>query len=98
VGNYTVQIWYTDNRIGIFEHNKEYNLTVVVFVPKPPIVFHYTLWDFISMGLFGMIPVLIVFGFIWSKRKHKKIEEQGMTVDEWKIFQKIMEEEEEKLK
>ncbi len=95
--NYTVQLWYTDNKIGIFNHSKEYNITVVVFTPPPPIIFHYTWWDYTTMGLFAMIPVLIVIGYWRSRRTHAEIEAKGMSMDEWKLFQSVMDEEEKKL-
>jgi hypothetical protein len=98
VGNYTVLLRYTDGKLGIFNHSKEYNITVVVFVPPVKPVFHYSWWDFTSLGLFAMIPVLIFVGYLRSRRTHKEIEAKGMTVDEWKLFQEVMDSEENKLK
>jgi PKD domain len=98
VGNYTVLLRYTDGKLGIFNHSKEYNITVVVFVPPVKPVFHYTWWDYTSMGLFAMIPVLMIIGYLRSRRTHREIEAKGMTVDEWKLFQEVMDSEENKLK
>lgn len=98
VGNYTVQLWYTDNKIGIFNHSKMWNITVVVEIPYVPPVFHYTWWDYTSMGLFGMIPVLLVVSYLRSRRTHAEIEAKGMTMDEWKLYQEVMAETGEKLK
>jgi hypothetical protein len=96
-GNFTVLLKYTDGKIGIFNHSKEYNITVVVDIPPEKVVFHYTWWDYTSMGLFAMIPILIFVGYLRSRRTHKEIEAKGMTVDEWKLFQEVMDSEEKRL-
>jgi hypothetical protein len=97
VGNYTVKLSYTDNKIGIFNHSKEYNITIAVEIPYVPPKFHYSWWDYTSMFLFGMIPVAIAISYIRSRRTHREIEAKGMTVDEWKLYQEVMDESSKKL-
>ena len=50
-GEYTIVIWYTDNKSGLFEHSKYYNVTVVVKVPPPVVHKYWDWWDYTSLGL-----------------------------------------------
>jgi hypothetical protein len=52
IGEFVITIWYTDNKTGLFEHSKHYNVTVTVKEPSPPVNKHWTTWDYISFGLF----------------------------------------------
>lgn len=90
VGKYVVEVWYTDYEyLGLFNHSKYYNLTVSVDVPPVIVVDRWSWWDYTSLGLFCMIPVLIAVNFIRVRRRQREIEEQGMTMDEWKLRQSI---------
>jgi hypothetical protein len=85
LGNYTVKIWYTDNKIGVFNHTKESNVTVKVKTPVVVVPIIWTWWDYTSLALFCMIPVTIAMQFVFMKRRRKSIEAEGMSVDEWKL-------------
>lgn len=90
-GTYGVMIWYTDNKTGMFDHQRLYNATP--FEIKAPVVIvveSWSWWDYTSLGLLCMIPVLIVIRFARTSRRLKVLEEQGMTYDEW-MLRKSME-------
>lgn len=90
VGNYTITVWYTDNKIGLFEHEKEY-LTIVT-IEEPLIVEKriWDWWDYFTLGLVGLIPVLIALRMIFVSRRRKMVEAQGMSLEEWKLVSKEM--------
>jgi len=93
LGNFTIKIWYTDNKTGLFNHQKLVNITLDV---KAPIVIAsnpWSWWDYTSLGLFCMIPILIVIRFVQMFRRRKAIEEQGMTYDEWRLRKSVDSEE-----
>lgn len=85
LGNYTVKIWYTDNKIGVFNHTKSSNVTVKVKNPVVIVPIIWSWWDFTSLGLFCMIPVVIAIQFLFMARRRRAIESEGMSVDEWKL-------------
>lgn len=85
LGNYTVKIWYTDNKIGVFNHNKSSNVTVKVKTPVVVVPLIWSWWDYTSLGLFCMIPVVIAIQFLFMARRRRAIESEGMSVDEWKL-------------
>jgi hypothetical protein len=74
---YQITITYTDNKIGLFEHSKIYNITVSVKV-TPPIVHNY--WralDYISLAVLISI---FVFPVIWAfvgMRRRKRMDMEG---------------------
>jgi hypothetical protein len=85
LGNYTVKIWYTDNKIGVFNHTKSSNVTVKVKTPVVVVKDTWSWWDYTSLGLFCMIPVLIALQYLFMARRRKAIESEGMSVEEWKL-------------
>lgn len=85
IGNYTVDLWYTDNMIGVFNHSKRYNVTVTVKVPIIIQPVTWSWWDYTSLGLFCMIPVAVAVQYVMMTRRRKAIENEGMTVEEWKL-------------
>jgi len=89
IGNYSMVIWYSDNKTGLFDHNKRANISLEID-DAPVIVTHpWSWWDYTSLGLFCMIPVLIVARFVQMSRRRKAIEEQGMTYDEWRLMKSV---------
>jgi len=93
VGDYVVKIWYTDNKTGLFNHVKLVNITLEIDAPVVIASNPWSWWDYTSLGLICMIPVLIVIRFVQNSRRRKAIEEQGMTYDEWRLRKSIDSEE-----
>lgn len=93
LGNFSMTIWYTDNKVGLFNHYKHTNVTIDV--QAIPEVVHniWSWWDYTSLGLVCMIPVLLVVRFIQVSHRRKIIEEEGMTYDEWKLLKSVEAEE-----
>jgi hypothetical protein len=73
-GEYQITIWYTDNKIGLFEHAKYYNVTVTV--KELPTVIHdyWTLWDYICLNLLIFAIVLPVLWAIIGIQKKRRME------------------------
>ena len=85
-GTYEVKIWYTDNKTGWFDHERLYNATPFEIKAPVAIVTHsWSWWDYTSLGLICMIPIVIVIRFAQASRRRKVIEEQGMSYDEWML-------------
>jgi hypothetical protein len=84
-GSYVIVIWYSDNILGFGEHQQYYNLTVDVNVPTIVPKKVWSWWDYTSLAVFSMIPVLIVVNLIRVQRKRKAVEDEGMTLEEWKV-------------
>jgi hypothetical protein len=92
-GNYTMQIWYTDNKTGLFNHHKMTNITIRIAAPIVKASDIWSWWDYTSLGLVCMIPVLVVIRFVQMSRRRRFIEDQGMTYDEWKLMKSVKAEE-----
>lgn len=90
VGVYLVELWYTDNEYyGLFNHSKYWNLTVRVEEERVVFVDRWSWWDYTSLALVCMIPVLIVINYLRLRKRIREIEQQGMTLDEWKLRKSI---------
>ncbi len=79
-GEYQITIWYTDNKIGLFEHSKTYNVTVSVKIPPPLISNHWRPLDYISLAV---LLSLIALPFIWAllgMRRRKRLDLEGGVV------------------
>ena len=88
-GDYVAVLVVTDNKVGGFNHTRTYILPLKV--DAPPVIFHQTWdwWDYASLALFIMMPVLAVAGAIQNRRHRRQIEDQGMTYDEWKLKREV---------
>jgi hypothetical protein len=92
LGTYTIIVQYTDNNIGAgLVHNKTIEATVKVGEIPPVIHGYWDWWDYTSLGLFLMIPVLITLRVVTVYRRRKQLEEAGMTLEEWKLTRDISE-------
>lgn len=89
-GDYVVVLVVTDNKVGGFNHTRTYILPLKV--DDPPVIFHqiWDWWDYASLALFIMMPVLSVAGAIQNRRHRRQIEDQGMTYDEWKLKREVV--------
>ncbi len=86
-GSYVILISYTDNIQGFGEHHLNYNLTVDVSVPTIVPKKVWSTWDYTSLAIFAMVPVLIIVNLVRLQRKRKAVENKGMSLEEWKIHQ-----------
>ena len=86
IGNYTVHINYTDSKIGLSEHDMNVTLDVKIYEPRPYIPVIWDWWDYTSLSLFCMIPVIAVVRFVMVGRQRKQLEKEGMTLEEWKLI------------
>ena len=87
VGQYMIELWYTDNKSGLLNHSKYYNLTVKVEIPPPIIIKRWSWWDYTSLALFALIPVLVAVRLYYVARQRRLIEAQGMTLEEYRLIQ-----------
>ena len=85
VGKYTVTIFYTDNKIGLLNHTKFINATVTVDVPRVIKIVKWDWWDYTSLTIVGMIPVAIAARFYLIDKRRKRLEEEGISLDEAKL-------------
>jgi len=92
LGNYAMVIWYTDNKTGLFDHQRQVNVSLEIDAPSAIVTHTLSWWDYTSLGLFCMIPVLVAVRFVQMSRRRKAIEEQGMTYDEWRLRKSVDEE------
>lgn len=93
IGNYSVRIYLTDNKMGLLNHTKSYQVPVRVYVRPPTVVDRWNWWDYTSLALFASMPILILIWFLRLRQKRKQIELQGMTYDEWKLRKEVDSEE-----
>ena len=87
VGRYNVTIWFTDNQLGLLNHTKLYNAVVSVNVPTVKVVTGWSWWDYTSLALLAMIPVVFVLNALRIRGVRRKVEEKGMTLEEMKLLQ-----------
>ncbi len=89
-GSYTVTVWYSDNKIGGgLDHNKSIESTVSVRIVEAPKHSYWDWWDYTGLGMFMMIPVLIAMHLVVTSRRRKRLEEQGMTLEEWELIRSV---------
>jgi len=93
LGDYLIQIFYSDNKVGLGEHSKVRNVTIKVDEPPVVVKTSWSWWDYTSLGLVCMMPVLVVLRFIQMARRRRSIEDMGMTYDEWKLLKSVRDEE-----
>ncbi len=89
-GDYVITLILTDNKIGgHFNHTGKYIIPIRVDVPAPVIHHYWDWWDYTSLALFMMVPVLLIAWTFQTRRHRRQIEDQGMTYDEWKIRKEV---------
>jgi hypothetical protein len=87
IGNFTIVLNYTDNKVGSLNHSKTYTLTVqtkIVYIAPPE---EWSWWDYTTLGLVCLVPVGLV---IWMHRvsQHRRmLDKEGLTSDEWRLLQ-----------
>jgi hypothetical protein len=93
IGTYIVNLNVTDNRIGKGQH--AFNLSFNVKIALEPIatVDYWSWWDFASLSLFLMIPVVIVVWLVFARRRQRELDDAGVTYDQWLVRKKEIQEE-----
>jgi len=84
-GTFTIVINWTDNKIGILDHVGNITSVITVFVPavNPPDTWSW--WDYTSLGLFLMIPIVILVRMIIVGRRRRAYEARGTSLEEMKL-------------
>jgi hypothetical protein len=85
-GTKKIEVMYTDNKVGLFDHLLYQNLTVEVKITPPVIIKRWSWWDYTSLILVALIPVLIVLRLTMVNIKRKRLEQQGLSLEEWKLI------------
>jgi hypothetical protein len=93
LGKYNVTINYTDNQIGLGIHEKSTKYLVRIDIRYESRADLWSWWDYTSIGLFSVIPVVAVAYFVYENRKRKRLEDEGMTLEEWKLRKQMSKEE-----
>ena len=89
IGNYTAILVLTDNKIGLFNHTVIFTLPIAVDLPRVIVRITWDWWDYTSLGLFLMIPIGSIAWGVMLRRQRRRIENEGMTYDEWKLKKEI---------
>jgi len=93
-GNYTVTIYIDDFKKSALTHEKNYSLPIRVWIKPPVETTAWNWWDYTSLGLVGMIPVMLGAWVVRMRLRHKLMEKQGMSYDEWKLRKQLEKESE----
>ena len=86
-GRYNVTIWYTDNQLGLLNHTKTYNAVVSVSVSYVRVPDNWNWWDYTALALLAAIPILAFLNLVRIRGLRRRLEEQGMTLEEMKLIQ-----------
>lgn len=95
-GEYNITVTFTDNRVGLFDHLKSVNVRIKIDMPRVVTKDNWSWWDYSSLGLVGLLPVLIIARMAMISRRRRRLEDQGFTLEEWKLIQTEMPGEEQK--
>ena len=88
LGSFTVQIWFTDNKFDDSWHNSSWNATVAVreaWVPESNL---WDLWDYLGLGIVLCSFGAIVAFTVYMRSFRRKLDDKGMTYEEYKIKKK----------
>jgi hypothetical protein len=88
-GQYTAVLVVTDNKIGRYNHTQTFILPIKVDVPRVIVHYGWDWWDYASLGMLLMIPILAIAWTLENRRHRRQIEDQGMSYDEWKLIKEI---------
>lgn len=95
-GVFNITITFTDNRVGLFDHIKSVKVSIKVDVPRAVVQDLWSWWDYTSLGLVCLMPILIVTRMAMIFRRRRLLEDRGYTLEEWKLMQSEMPGEEQK--
>ena len=86
---YNMTIVITDNKIGYLNHTVELKQPVVIYIQPAKAVVIWDWWDYTSLGFVLMIPVLIDARMLLISRRRKRLEEQGISLEEAKLRREL---------
>lgn len=90
VGSYNVTIWYSDNELfGSLTHEKIKEVEVTVDRPFDKVVDSWSWWDYTSLIAVLMVPVALVMNLVWTRRRRKRLEAQGISLEELELRESI---------
>ena len=90
VGSYNVTIRYSDNELfGTLTHERTKMLTVIVDTPFERVVDFWSWWDYTSLIAVLMVPVALVINLVWTRRRRKRLEAQGISLEELELRESI---------
>jgi hypothetical protein len=89
-GEHTITVWFTDNKVGLLNHSKVITAIVTVSEERVIVPHSWNWWDYMSLGLLCMIPVLVVVWFGNQRRRIRKLEAEGMTIEDERIQKERM--------
>lgn len=95
VGAYNITIWYTDNQIGLLTHNKEKYVVVTVGELYVAAEVHWNWWDYVSILLLVMVPVVLILNVRRIQIQRRRIEDEGISWEEMKLRESEMFDEQE---
>lgn len=91
VGRYNVTIRYSDNEIfGILTHEKIKMATVIVETPFDRLTDSWSWWDYTALIAVLMIPVALVLNLIRTRRWRRRLEAQGVSLEELKLRESVL--------
>lgn len=90
-GIYNITIAYTDNELyGVLTHERIKKATVVVEVPFERLVDAWSWWDYTALILVFLIPVSLVLNIVRSRRRRRRLEAQGITLEELQLRESVV--------
>jgi len=89
VGTYTIRIWIDDNKIGYEPHNVSINATLTVKLEEVREVLVWDWWDYTSLSLFLMVPIIFVIYTLLIIRRRRKLDKEGINWDEYKTRKEV---------
>ncbi|MDH3364976.1 MAG: PKD domain-containing protein [Thermoplasmata archaeon] len=85
-GSYNVTITYSDNEMfGVLTHERIKEATVVVDTPFDRIADPWSWWDYTALIAVLMIPVVLLLNLVLTRRRRKRLEAQGISLEELKL-------------
>jgi hypothetical protein len=88
-GYYNVTISFTDHMFDTAYHNSSRMVYVTVALPRVVVLGDWSWWDFTSLGLFLSILPLLALRVVLNRRLVRKIDQLGMTLDEYRLHKKM---------
>lgn len=86
---YNMTINITDNKIGYLNHSIVVKQPVVIFIPQQKKVVTWDWWDYTTLSLVAMIPALLGVRMVLLGRRRKRLEDQGLSLDEAKLRKEL---------
>ena len=87
-GEYRARITFTDNMFDSEFHNDSVNLTVRIRFYEIAEIQVWDIWDYVGLGVLSSMIGSVLAWVVFVKRKHRKIDQKGMTWDEFRIRKK----------